>query len=75
MKSWGRQRKYALLLAEDAETRRLLGVVMCCLLAAEALLPPPFPSAAPLRSASFTLSSLTSSFTIHRASLCVTFQG
>ncbi len=51
MKSWSRQRKYALLLAEDAGTRRLLGVVMCCLLAAEALLPPPFPSTAPLRSA------------------------
>ena len=54
MKSWGRQRKYSLLVAEDGATRRLLGVVMCCLLAAEALLPPPFPSAAPLRSACHT---------------------
>ena len=62
MKSWGRQRKYALLLAENAETRRLLGAVMCCLLAAEALLPPPFPSAAPLRSARCTPPSLTLSF-------------
>ena len=31
------------------ENRQLLGATMCCLLAAEALLPPPFPSAAPLR--------------------------
>lgn len=69
MKSWSRLRKYSLLLAEDAATRRLLGVAMCCLLAAEAALPPPFPSAAPLRSDTHSLSPLLQAFRQRPAAL------
>lgn len=50
LERWQRQRQFAVLLAEDAATGRLLGSVTLSLTRCEAALPPPLPTSKPLRS-------------------------
>jgi ribosomal protein S18 acetylase RimI-like enzyme len=49
LERWQRQRQFAVLLAEDAGTGRLLGAVTLSLTRCEAALPPPFPTSKLLR--------------------------
>lgn len=49
LERWQRQRQFAVLLAEDAATGRLLGSVTLSLTRCEAALPPPLPTSKPLR--------------------------
>ncbi|MEW5302118.1 MAG: hypothetical protein WDW36_004928 [Sanguina aurantia] len=49
LRKWRRNRSYVTLLAEHVDTKQPAGCVTLCMAQPEALLPPPFPSNAPLR--------------------------